>query len=90
MEQVSITYFSAVDLGVDHWYANQLGDLEAISVERLSGHFILASITVRGVELWITVAFDHVSHALSNDMLCSTVEKEGPEADFAEGQAPEP
>ena len=59
-------------------------------MERLSGHFILASITVRELELWITVAFDHVSGVLSTYLPYLIAGKEGPEADFEEGQAPEP
>jgi hypothetical protein len=50
----------AVDLGVESWYAGQLGANEVSALNRLSGHFILAPITVKLQDLWITVAYDHV------------------------------
>ncbi|KAJ7158985.1 hypothetical protein C8R43DRAFT_882381 [Mycena crocata] len=55
----------ATDLGVHAWQANELGPQETIAVERLTGHFILASINIREQDLWITIAFDHVRVSLS-------------------------
>jgi hypothetical protein len=55
-----------VDLGVDAWYANQLGELEVVAVDRLCGHFVLAPISVKDTDLWITVAFDHVRISFRN------------------------
>jgi hypothetical protein len=52
--------FRAADLGAESWYAGQLGTIEIIALNRLSGHFILAPITVKVQDLWITVAYDHV------------------------------
>ncbi|KAG0693990.1 hypothetical protein DFH29DRAFT_881020 [Suillus ampliporus] len=49
----------ATDLGVSGWYADQLGDLEAVPISALSGHFILAPIKVRNQMLWITIVYDH-------------------------------
>ena len=51
----------AVDLGVESWYADISGGLEVVSLDRLSGHFVLAPITVNDQNIWITVAYDHVS-----------------------------
>lgn len=51
----------AADLGVDCWYADALGEPEAVALDQLSGHFILAPISVGGRNFWITVAFNHVS-----------------------------
>jgi hypothetical protein len=51
----------ASDLGVESWYAEDLGDLKVVPLERLTGHLILAPITVRERDIWITVPYDHVS-----------------------------
>lgn len=56
--------FRAADLGIDVWDAENLAHHEAVAVTRLSGHFILAPVTVLERELWITVAFDHVGYVL--------------------------
>lgn len=54
------TVSRATDLGVSAWYADQLGDLEAVPISALSGHFVLAPIKVRNQMLWITIVYDHV------------------------------
>lgn len=57
----TLTFLSrATDLGVQSWYADELGPEEVISLSQLTGHFILARLEVQRIELWITVAFDHV------------------------------
>lgn len=50
----------ASDLGVESWYAEDLGDLKVVPLECLTGHLILAPITVRERDIWITVQYDHV------------------------------
>ncbi|KAH7917473.1 hypothetical protein BV22DRAFT_1026280 [Leucogyrophana mollusca] len=55
----------ATDLGVSAWYANDLGEVEAVPISALSGHFVLAPITVNGQDIWITVAFDHVGPSIA-------------------------
>jgi hypothetical protein len=37
-----------------------------VDVSRLSGQFVLAPLHVREVDLWITIAHDHVSKILVN------------------------
>ena len=55
-------YFSrASDLGAESWYAEELGDVVVVALRQLSGHLILAPITVRDLSVWITVPYDHVS-----------------------------
>ncbi|KAF7343039.1 hypothetical protein MVEN_01734200 [Mycena venus] len=51
----------ATDIGVHAhvWQADVLGPLEIIALEQLTGHFVLASITVQNEALWITIAHDH-------------------------------
>ncbi|KAJ7603249.1 hypothetical protein DFH06DRAFT_1114701 [Mycena polygramma] len=49
----------ATDIGVAVWKANTLGLQEVVSLERLSGQFVLAPVTVRKQDLWITIAHDH-------------------------------
>ncbi|KAF7314742.1 Neurobeachin-like protein 2 [Mycena kentingensis (nom. inval.)] len=49
----------SVDIGVDVWQANKFEHWEIIDVNRLSGHFILAPLTLDDEELWATIAFDH-------------------------------
>ncbi|TFK63271.1 hypothetical protein BDN72DRAFT_803396 [Pluteus cervinus] len=49
----------AVDLGVQVWSAEQLGDIEVVGVDELSGHFILAPLTSHEHDLWVTIAYDH-------------------------------
>jgi len=56
-----IKVFRASYLGVESWYSNNLGDLMVVSLERFSGHLILAPIVVREQDIWITVPYDHVS-----------------------------
>jgi hypothetical protein len=51
---------SAVDLGVHIWYANVLGDIEAVDAELLSSQLIFIPITVHGSDYWVTVAHNHV------------------------------
>lgn len=51
---------SAVDLGVQVWHANILGNMEAIDAELLSGQLIFIPITVHGSDYWVTVAHNHV------------------------------
>lgn len=63
--------FRAPDLGVESWYSTDLGDLKLVSLERFSGHLILAPIIVRGQDIWITVPYDHVSILLSLDQKLS-------------------
>ncbi|KAL1749513.1 hypothetical protein FB107DRAFT_177501, partial [Schizophyllum commune] len=48
----------ATDLGVRTWRASALAAAEVVSIERLSGQFVLAPVAVLGMELWITVAYD--------------------------------
>jgi hypothetical protein len=60
-QTVLITNFRASDLGVESWYSEDLGDLMVVSLERFSGHLILAPIIVQRQELWITVPYDHAS-----------------------------
>ncbi|KAG1730535.1 uncharacterized protein EDB91DRAFT_1239083 [Suillus paluster] len=50
----------AIDLGVQVWYGNALGDMEVIEIELVLGQLILIPITVSGVEYWVTVAHNHV------------------------------
>ncbi|KAG1818111.1 uncharacterized protein BJ212DRAFT_1479939 [Suillus subaureus] len=49
----------AVDLGVQVWHANILGDTEAIDAELLSGQLIFIPITVHGSDYWVTVTHNH-------------------------------
>ncbi|KAJ7654607.1 hypothetical protein DFH06DRAFT_1092852 [Mycena polygramma] len=51
----------ATDIGVAVWRAKQLANQEVIGVERLNGQFVLAPVTIRKQDLWITIAHDHVS-----------------------------
>lgn len=51
----------AIDIGVRVWKADVLGLSEVVSLDRFSGHFILAPVNIRQQDLWITIAFDHVS-----------------------------
>jgi hypothetical protein len=51
----------ASDLGVESWYAEDLGNLMVVPLECFTGHLILAPITVRERDIWITVPYDHVS-----------------------------
>ena len=53
--------FRASDLGVESWHSEELGDLMVVSLEQFMGHLILAPITVRDQDIWITVPYDHVS-----------------------------
>jgi hypothetical protein len=53
--------FRASDLGVESWYAEDLGDLKVVPLECFTGHLILAPITVREQDIWITVPYDHAS-----------------------------
>ena len=50
----------ASDLGMDVWKAETLSDLEVIDVKQLSGQFVLAPILSHGLQLWVTIAYDHV------------------------------
>lgn len=50
----------AIDLGVQVWYGNALGEMEVVEIELMSGQLILIPITVSGVEYWVTVAHNHV------------------------------
>ncbi|KAJ7718698.1 hypothetical protein DFH07DRAFT_1011598, partial [Mycena maculata] len=49
----------ATDIGVRVWKADTLGSQEVVALERLTGHFILAPVTVCKHNLWITIAYDH-------------------------------
>ncbi|KIK38852.1 hypothetical protein CY34DRAFT_14790 [Suillus luteus UH-Slu-Lm8-n1] len=49
----------AIDLGVQVWYGNALGEIEVVEIELMSGQLILIPITVSGVEYWVTVAHNH-------------------------------
>ncbi|KAG0702210.1 hypothetical protein DFH29DRAFT_805341 [Suillus ampliporus] len=51
----------AVDLGVQVWHANMLGEMEVVDVRLISGQLILIPITVSNLEYWVTVAHNHVS-----------------------------
>lgn len=55
-----LTVFRAVDLGVNAWHAEWLGDYEVVTVQDLTGNPIICPLTVRGSAYWITVAFNHV------------------------------
>lgn len=59
------SHHRAVDLGVQSWIAHHFGPKEIVSLDRLTGQFILAPITVRGIDIWVTVAYDHVSNIYS-------------------------
>ena len=59
--QALIYICRASDLGVESWYAEELGDVAVVALQQLSGHLILAPITVRDLDIWITVPYDHVS-----------------------------
>jgi hypothetical protein len=50
----------ASDLGVESWYADDLGEVAVVSLLQLTGHLILAPITIRDLDVWITVPYDHV------------------------------
>lgn len=50
----------ASDLGVESWYADDLGEVAVVSLLQLTGHLILALITVGDLNMWITVPYDHV------------------------------
>ncbi|KAF8143628.1 hypothetical protein K438DRAFT_1783568 [Mycena galopus ATCC 62051] len=45
-------------IGIRVWKA-EAGSMEGIPLERLTGHFILASLTIREEDLWVTIAHDH-------------------------------
>ncbi|KAJ6582600.1 hypothetical protein DFH09DRAFT_1245975 [Mycena vulgaris] len=49
----------ATDIGVSVWQAEVLGPAQVISLHQLSGHFVLAPVTICGKHLWITIAHDH-------------------------------
>ncbi|KAJ7044316.1 hypothetical protein C8F04DRAFT_881243, partial [Mycena alexandri] len=49
----------ATDIGIRVWNQNCFDLPEVVALERLTGHFVLAPVTVRGYALWITIAFDH-------------------------------
>ncbi|KAJ7751437.1 hypothetical protein B0H16DRAFT_1318064 [Mycena metata] len=51
----------ATGIGVRVWQQNILGSPEVVSLDRLTGHFVLAPITVRKIDLWVTIAYDHAS-----------------------------
>ncbi|KAL7279548.1 hypothetical protein ACG7TL_005946 [Trametes sanguinea] len=53
---------NAADLGIDTWRARQLGELQAINVTQLSGHFALADIEYRGKLLWVTMSLCRHEH----------------------------
>ena len=61
MPSVIKNSFRASDLGVESWHSEELGDLMVVSLEQFMGHLILAPITVRDQDIWITVPYDHVS-----------------------------
>ncbi|KAL1740203.1 hypothetical protein HDZ31DRAFT_85553 [Schizophyllum fasciatum] len=48
----------ATDLGVRIWRANVFSPVEAVSVSRLSGHFVLAPLSIEAINVWVTVAYD--------------------------------
>ncbi|KAG1817168.1 uncharacterized protein BJ212DRAFT_1480396 [Suillus subaureus] len=49
----------AIDLGMQVWYRDALGDMEVVEIELVLGQLILIPITVSGVEYWVTVAHNH-------------------------------
>ncbi|KAI0040649.1 hypothetical protein FA95DRAFT_1647854, partial [Auriscalpium vulgare] len=51
--------FWATYLGTEIWHAEDLGDLEPVAMERLSGHFIRCSLDIRRAPYWTTTAHDH-------------------------------
>ncbi|KAJ7318344.1 hypothetical protein DFH08DRAFT_714721 [Mycena albidolilacea] len=53
-------FFRATDIGVRAWDAEVFASREVVSLERLSGQFVLAPVEVCEQALWITIAYDHV------------------------------
>ncbi|KAJ7016747.1 hypothetical protein C8F04DRAFT_1340615 [Mycena alexandri] len=49
----------ATDIGIRVWNQNCFDPQEVVALDRLTGQFVLAPVTVRGYALWITIAFDH-------------------------------
>ncbi|KAG2063219.1 hypothetical protein BDR04DRAFT_1164102 [Suillus decipiens] len=49
----------ALDLGVQVWHGDTLGDLQVVEIELVSGQLILIPITISGVEYWVTIAHNH-------------------------------
>ncbi|KAJ7302242.1 hypothetical protein DFH08DRAFT_978112 [Mycena albidolilacea] len=49
----------ATDIGVRAWDAEVFASCEVVSLERLSGQFVLAPVEVCEQALWITIAYDH-------------------------------
>jgi len=58
----------ASDLGVESWYAENLGDIAVVSLQQLMGHLILAPITVGDLDVWITVPYDHEKAEVDLDL----------------------
>ncbi|KAL1713956.1 hypothetical protein EV715DRAFT_210517 [Schizophyllum commune] len=58
----------ATDLGIRVWRAGRFAPAEVITIERLSGHFVLAPLSLRGLDIWITIAYDQ---ACINAPACS-------------------
>jgi hypothetical protein len=54
------------DLGVESWYAGELGEVAVVPLTQLAGHLILAPITVVDNDIWITVPYDHVHICILN------------------------
>ncbi|KAF7360895.1 hypothetical protein MSAN_01119200 [Mycena sanguinolenta] len=53
----------ATDIGVGAWKANALGAQEVVSLDRFTGHFVIAPISVGRQAQWVTIAWDHVRHS---------------------------
>ncbi|KAF8205907.1 hypothetical protein K438DRAFT_1963684 [Mycena galopus ATCC 62051] len=49
----------ATDIGVRAWDAEVFASCEVVSLERLSGQFVLAPVEICEQALWITIAYDH-------------------------------
>jgi hypothetical protein len=60
MYQLIIPFKRGVDLGIGHWKHDVLGELEAIPMDALSGHFCFGKIKFAKQKLWITFSMDHV------------------------------
>ena len=59
-----VVFARATDLGISHWYQDELGDLEAVPMDALSGRFCFGTIKFAKQKLWIAFSLDHVCHLL--------------------------
>ncbi|KAJ6470978.1 hypothetical protein C8R45DRAFT_908494 [Mycena sanguinolenta] len=60
----------ATDIGVGTWKANSFGTQEVVSLDRFTGHSVIAPIgTVQGEDIWVTIAWDHDGTEVDPDYL---------------------